>query len=52
MGGYNPRAPMRVEGRIRELEELARKYRKDQAELDKTIKLLKVVLKELKTKSK
>jgi len=43
---------MRVEGRIRELEELARKYRKDQAELDKTIKLLKVVLKELKKTGK
>jgi DNA repair ATPase RecN len=52
MGGYNPRAPLKVETRIRELEELARKYKKDQAEIDKTIKLLKVVLKELRKPGK
>lgn len=52
MGGYNPGPMQRVERRIRELEKLARKYRKDQAELDKTIRLFKAELKKLKKRRK
>ena len=51
MGGFNPRAPMEVKARIRELEQLARKHRREQVELDKTIALFKKLLKELTTKN-
>jgi len=52
MGGYNPQPMKTVEGRIRELEKLARRYKKDEAELKKTIRLFKAELKRLKKKRK
>ena len=47
MGGFNPRPPL-VEARIRELEKLAKSYKKDQVEIEKTIKLFKALLKGIK----